>query len=215
MSNFIKEWTQKEIESLTRSFRRHSIFIFILKFVLPLTALGLAALLFIYPALSGKAKKLVLVAQEVKNIKPGEDPAMINPKFLGVDSKNQPYQINAKQAVQEKTGILVLEDVTADMTLEDGKWLSVVAHNGRYDAKNQWISLDDDVNIFMIDEKSNTYQVTAKDTYIDLAASTMKSDNPVRLQSTLMNFTAQNFILDNKKEKITFKGPVKLIILKP
>src|SRR4051812_35206854 len=111
MSNFIKEWTNKEVESLTKSFRRYSVFVFILKFILPITALAMILTLFVYPMVAGNDKKKILLVatEEIKTSK--ESPVMTNPKFLGVDSKNQPYQIMAKRAVQETPEIVNLEDV--------------------------------------------------------------------------------------------------------
>ena len=99
--SFIKEWTNKEVEVLTRSFKRYSAYVIILKYILPLTALCLAAALFIYPALTGKGNKIVLVAQEQKNNKPAESPVMAKPKFLGMDSKGTYQVIKARTPLAE------------------------------------------------------------------------------------------------------------------
>ncbi len=210
MSNFIKQWTNKEVEVLTRSFKRHSAYVFILKFILPLTALVLIGMLFLYPMLTNKGKKIVLVAQNSKV--PTTSPVMEKPKFIGIDSRSQPYQISARRAVQVKLDYVTLEGVAGDMTLNSGNWVSVVSLKGNYNSATHQVNLIDDVNFFMVEPDGATYQATTKNAFIDMDAGIMKSDEPVQIKSDSTSLTAQSFVIEREKQKITFKGPVKLII---
>lgn len=213
MSNFIKQWTHKEVEILTRSFRRYSIYVIILKFVLPITALAMAVALFLYPAMTGNGKKIVLVAQETKTA-PKTSPIMSKPKFIGTDSQNQPYQISAKQAIQEKVNLLTLEEINADITLNNGDWISAVAGSGNYDSIQHQVNLFDEVNLYLVEPTGNTYQAYTKNAFIDADKGILQSNDPVTIKSDAVELDAQSFIVEREKKKITFKGPVRLVILK-
>ena len=182
MANFIKVWTHKEVENLTRSFRRYSGYVFALKFILPVIALAMVVALFLYPAMTSKGKKIVLVAQENKTVQK-VNPVMTKPKFIGMDSKGQPYQISAKQAVQEKVNLLTMEGVAADITLANGNWISAVAVKGDYDSIQHQVNLIDDVNVYMVEPSGGTYQAHTKNAFIDMDTGIMKSDDPVYIKS--------------------------------
>lgn len=213
MSNFIKEWTQKEVEVLNKSFRRYSVFVFILKFILPVVVIVMAGILFFYPMLSGHhAKKIELVAkQEVAST---ANPVMVNPKFNGLDSKGQPYQVRAKSATQQTPTFSTLDQITADQTLNDGKWVSLSANSGTYDSEKHFLHLTGDVNVFVVDENDQSYQATGSEADIDIDKGIISSNEPIEMHSENGNFTAKSFTAYRDDQRINFKGPVNLIILK-
>lgn len=213
MSDFIKDWSQKEFDVLNKSSRRYSIFVFILKFVLPVIALAMLVILVLYPTLSGKKNKIVLVASESKVVN-SATPEMLNPKFQGVDSSNQQYQISAKRAIQEKIGFVRMEDMTADITLNNGQWISVIARTGTYDLAKKFAVLNEDVNAFITDKDGATYQVSGSEVNADMSGGIIQSAQPVKAKGPMGNFSAASFYADRATQKITFQGPVKLTIVK-
>ncbi len=218
MANFIKNWTNHEIERLTRSFRRHSRFVFGLKFLLPLAALAMIALLIIYPQKKDSSKqKIVLVAQEQKEAEKSETPEMENPKFHGVDSDNQPYQITAKRAMQSTKTDVTMIDITADLMMSNGDFLALVAESGVYDREAGFVQLYGDVDIFLSGgkgEQEKSYEIKTKDTAIDITKKTVIGEHPVTVESNIGRFEAQGFRITRGDNKINFKGPVKLVILR-
>ena len=214
MVNFIRDWTQKEVETLAKSFGRKSLFIKFLKFVLPLLIVGMLGALLIYPATKKDAeKKIILVAQPIKNVVE-EKPVMRNPRFKGMDSKGQAYTITAKQAMQEKPRELHMQEILADLSLNDGGWVSVVADTGTYNMDSTEVFLSGNVSVFLVDKDSKNYELKTQSAVIDTNEGTIKGDEAIVAESTIGKFSASSFVANKESGKISFKGPVNLVIMR-
>ena len=214
MSNFIKIWTQKEIDHLTRGFRRYSGLVFVLKFVLPLTALAMLGILVIYPHFSGRKNAIHLHAKQTADSPQDLHPEMINPKFQGLDSKGEQYQIVAQKAVNESPTLLRLFDVTGDITLNNGSWVSGYSKHGLYDRDKRTLTLVDDVNVFLTDKDDKITHLVGSEVFIDIDSGIAKSEKPVKAKSDSGDFWASGFTSYRDTQKINFSGPIKLIILR-
>lgn len=216
MSSFIKDWTEKEVEKLAASFKRYRIFVFILKFILPLTAATLLVMIIFFAESDDKSAKIKVENLAAEKISPKDITSvgkMTNPRFQGLDAKNQPYSIKAQEAWQESKDEIIMSGITADITTADGKWMSAVANSGQYFMTQNKINLSDGVDIFITDENQKITQIQTESLHIDVKQSIASSDDEISVLSDLSNFSAKGFVADKEAEKITFKGPIKLVIV--
>lgn len=84
-------------------------------------------------------------AEEKKGTTP---PIMVNPRYYGVDSKNRPFTVTASNALQNKDGTVVIEQVSADMLVKEQSWLALTAAHGLISKNGDEIELTGSVNMF-------------------------------------------------------------------
>ena len=210
MSDFYKDSMSFEFESLARSFKRHRSLIILLKFVLPAVAAILALALIVYPMLYPQEKKILI--ESIPVAQGNTNPAMVNPHFSGFDKDKQPYNINAERAYQQDPRKIFMENLTADIMLKNGTWASIVTPKGLYDMDARTILMTEIYEVFMTEANTQTSHVTGKGLFVDVDGQIIKSDNPVSAESPMGTLKATGFTLYNNESKITFKGPVKLVI---
>ena len=87
-----------------------------------------------------------------------------------------------------------------------------MAVRGTYDSIKHYVELNDDVDFYMVRKDNATFHGATKDAFIDMDNGIMKSDSPVKLTSDSGSLSAEKFVIDREKEKITFQGAVKLVI---
>lgn len=216
MSSFIKDWTDKEVDKLTASFKRYRIFVFILKFALPLSAATLLVMIIFFAENEDESSKIKVENIVTEKIAPKDITSvgkMTNPRFQGLDAKNQPYSIKADEAWQENKDEIMMSGITADVTMQNGNWMSAVAGSGQYFMKEGRVTLSDNVDIFITDANQKTTQIQTENLQMDMKQSIATSSSPVSVSSDLSNFSASGFVADKNAEKITFTGPIKLVII--
>ena len=113
-----------------------------MKLLLPAIALTLVGLVFIWPQISIKDNRFSLKFNAIQGSS-DEDLSMINARFVGTDDKNQPFSITADMAKNIKLGgaALELEMPKADIAINDGTWLAIIANNGVYNQKLKTLDL--------------------------------------------------------------------------
>jgi len=211
VSIFIKDWGQVEVEAVTRSVRRYSYLVTSLKFIIPFLALTLVLLMFVFTSDDTESEKITLEPGEVA-VSGVEQSSMINPRFHGVDADNQPYNIFAKTATQQSEKEVFLENLTADITLQDGSWISMVADSGVYKFNEELLRLSGVVEVFITAYDFSGYEIRTKDAIADIKRGYLMSDADVTAKSDMGDFTAKGFLIEQGNQKITFKGPIKLVI---
>jgi lipopolysaccharide export system protein LptC len=127
-----------------------------------------------------------------------ESLSMNNPHFAGVDDKKRPFSLTAKQATQEDNNgdIIDLASPQADITLEDGAWLSLSSDKGRYRREARLLDLDGVVNLF----HDQGYEMHTRDVRVNLAQGKAVSKNAVQGQGPAGDLTAEGIeVLDGGK----------------
>jgi lipopolysaccharide export system protein LptC len=128
--------------SNVRRARRHSRLVGILKVMLPVTALALAGIIFIYTQVYDADNQLTLTFTMIEEI--DDDLLMTNPRFSGIDHLNRPFRVTADRAVQAMANpdTVSLIDVAAEMTLPAQGLIRAIAPSGVFDTKSQVLTLD-------------------------------------------------------------------------
>ena len=135
---------------------------------------------------------------------------MINPRYVGSDSQDQPYMITADQALQVSgdSNVTDLVKPKGDITLNSGTWLSLSAETGTYRKKDQLLDLEGSVNLF----HDGGYEISTSRAHIDLAKNNAEGNDPVAGQGPDTELTGQGFRVYNRGEKVIVTGQSRLLI---
>ena len=193
--------------------RRYSVFysqlVTLLKLVLPSVAIGLVAMILLWPQLNPidtrfRLKPVGVSMEDLENLR------MMNPRYVGSDSQDQPYTITADQAVQASgdSNVTDLAKPKGDITLNDGTWLSLTADSGTYRKKEQLLDLDGHVNLF----HDGGYELLTQRAHIDLAKNNAEGDDPVTGQGPDTELSGEGFRVFNRGQQIFVTGQSRLLI---
>ena len=158
-----------------------------------------------------KEKKIVLVAKPQTQTEQ-QKPEMANPRFNGMDSNNRPYNISAERAVQEADGVLSMHQINADITLNNGDFVGLIADSGKYNMAEQTVNLYGNVEIFITGHDAKFYEVRTSNVDLDAKNGVAISNAEIVAKSPMGDFKAAGFSLNKAEGKISFNGPIKMTI---
>jgi lipopolysaccharide export system protein LptC len=192
-----------------RHSRTYSRFVSLMKFLLPVAALAVIVLVVAWPHINTRDLKFRLGITVMK-LTGSDDPSMINPRYVGTDSDNQPFSITADLArnITEKGMRVTLVMPKADITLEDGTWLVLTANDGEYSREEKALNLAGQVNLY----HDSGYEFRTERAAIDLTTGTALSNDPVSGQGPFGRLAAAGFRMMNKGKVIHFLGKSKLTL---
>lgn len=180
----------------------------LVKFVLPVLALGFLMLMLLWPRLAEKE-----TAPEFAD--PGspalrDDLRMSSLRFTGMDGDNRPYLITATTATQDPADneLVHLENLQADIALDAGAWLAINARSGLMHNALQTLQLDGQVEAYM----DNGYAFTTESARIDLSKGSLFADQPLRIQGPLGHLRARTMLASDKGQKLHFAGDVRVTV---
>lgn len=177
-----------------RAIRLHSRWVAFLKFVLPATALALLALVVAWPTLTDQPKT---------KIKPEEAGAeIVNPRYLSVDEKSQPYSLTAAKAAQsaDKPGFLVLTKPQAEMTDSGGAWVTIDSDLGWYDRTDGVLLMRGNVHVLRDDGS----EFTTEEGYSEVRKGTAWGDRHVVGQGPQGEIVAEGFRIADRGKSVVF-----------
>ncbi len=135
---------------------------------------------------------------------------MSNPKIDGVDDRQRPYTLAARQAIQNPAdlGKVELDGIDANIPMEEGLYAKILAGRGFYDADAKTLKLQGNVDITTDDGMNMTMQ----DADVDMDAGSLKTANPVAIQTEQAEISAMSFTVENNGEKVIFENRVRMTI---
>lgn len=147
-----------------------------MRFILPAVAALLLAALALWSRFGFDGASLHLNIGAI-NVGVVDQLVMSNPHFEGLDDKNQPFSVTADSATEAdaKADIIDLAAPQADITLQNGTWLTMTADSGRFHRRAQTLDLLGAVNLF----HDQGYELHTRDVHIDLVANRATSSSPV------------------------------------
>lgn len=131
-------------------------------------------------------------------------------KFEGTDSKNRPFVVTADSAFRktQETDSIQMNNLTANVTLENDLWLNLKAGTGIFRNQAEEIHLSGMADLF----SSRGYEIHGRNILVDLATSRVSSPDPVTGQGPLGTFEAGGFRSDLKTENLTLTDQVTMTI---
>jgi len=180
-----------------------------LKFALPAVALGLATLVLIWPQLNPLDQRFRLTPVQV-SMEDLENLRMVQPRYVGVDERSQPYTIIADQAMQQKgssdeTG---LAHPQGDIQLTQGAWLALTADRGVYKQTAKELDLEGGVQIF----HDGGYEISTETAVVDLDKGFASGDTEVRGQGPNSTLEGKGFRIHDRGQRVEVTGPARIML---
>jgi lipopolysaccharide export system protein LptC len=187
---------------------RYSVFVWIMKAMLPVIALGLGVAVLSYVLQPREQGRPVVTFEDVGKIE--NDLAMVKPELSGADKDGLPFRVTATSAVPESLGAerIRLEGVDATIALKSGGTMHVTAVQGIADTKKQLLDVSGGIHLTTDDG----YDVRTESASADLAAGTIRGDQPITASGRLGTITARRFTFDKEKGEIRFMGNVRTLV---
>jgi lipopolysaccharide export system protein LptC len=210
----IDEWVRREGALNHAPFLgKHKLLVLFTKRLIFFLAFLLVVAVMLWPFLVPEEKRFQLVFSSIgKQEEEGEGGAqtnaMLKPRFHGVDSNNQPYNVVADQAVQQDEDTVLLTNVSGDITLNDTRWYAVSAREGVIHIAEKKLELTENVSLFT----DNGFEVHTLAAQADIGKGTAQGDNDVEVQGPLGHLEAKGFKILNRGDEIYFTGPVRMTI---
>lgn len=192
--------------------RHYTRFVGLMKWLLPLGAVALVALVVISPYLTGREDG---VSFSFAALETTVDEAlfMTNARLFGSaksESGKQPFTVTAESVRQEsgEPDIVHFTLPKADITLDDGTWLALTADRGTLNREDQRLRLEGAVNIF----SDEGFELRTEHAEVDLRARTAWGDKPVEGQGPFGMLNANRFRLDRTRRTMQFEGNVHFVL---
>jgi lipopolysaccharide export system protein LptC len=186
-------------------------YVVLLRVMLPMAALLLAALVIAWPKLQTRERSSFNLQPVTADPTEVEQLKMVNPRFIGMDAKQQPYTITALTATQERPGAdtILLDTPQADIQLESGAWVTVTAQTGHYAQKEQTLDLEGDINVF----HDLGYEFHTERAHVDLKSSTVTGDDHVTGHGPSGNIDSEGFMILDRGATVVFSGAARLMLM--
>ena len=187
----------------------YSLFVGVMKFLLPAAAAVFIMLLLAWPELTPGKDGSTLNLSELTIDQP-EGVTMLNARFSGFDSRNQPFLVTADVASQasDNESVVNLELPKADITLEDGTWVALSARGGLYDREQKTVDLVGQVSFF----HDKGFELHTESARFDLGQGTAMGRETVTGQGVFGQIEATGFDSFDQGDRIIFTGPTRLLL---
>lgn len=191
---------------LVRLSPRYSRFVGLMKFALPLVAVGLIALVVTWPAQYRNGEGFRMTFADLEPDTEG-DLGVVRARFAGADGQDRPFLITAERATQrnERFEVFELETLQADITLEGGTWISMSAVGGTYERAERRLRLEGPIDIFT----NAGYELHAADAAIDLAAGRVATALPVEGHGPMGSVRADSMEFFSEGSLLRLQGGVR------
>lgn len=193
-----------------RDFGR-SRFVALMKYLLPVAAAGLLALVVAWPQLVPDEDRFSL---DLAAVGPagGPKPQVLNPRVLGTDKQSRPFEITADlgshTTSEDGRDIYLFDQPKADITLSDGSWVAITSNNGRYDEESKTLYLSNNVNLF----HDSGYEFTTSSAQFEIDSNSARGDDPVHGQGPFGVLDSEGFRILDGGARIIFTGKARLTI---
>lgn len=189
-----------------RRIARRRFLITLTKWVLPLAAVVLLAMIALWPEIDAITNRARLATAHVSGELDGGK--LVDARYNGVDEKGRPYTITAATAWRITPSITGLTLPKGDITLENGTWLMLTAKEGTFVQNLNQLDLVKDVTLYR-DDGTTMHTESAS---IDLKAGGAGGAEPVHVEGPFGMLDAQGFTVTEKGSAIDFSGPAHVIL---
>ena len=131
---------------------------------------------------------------------------MESPHLAGFSTDQRPYEVWAKAAIQDLTDPdhVELKTLRAKVMMEDKSTVTMDAHTGYFDSKQQMLDLRKDIFL----QSSTGYEAKLSQAYVDINKGSVTSDEHVDVKLLNGTLTADKLRIINSGEVVRFEGNV-------
>ncbi|MGE4062573.1 MAG: LPS export ABC transporter periplasmic protein LptC [Rhodospirillaceae bacterium] len=202
-------WTPRQT-SVARSVEQYSRFVAMMKIALPAAAGFLLLLVVLLPQIR-RDEDRYRIDTEISDAGGGESLTMTNARYFGTDDEGQPYSVVANGVKQNPTNqdTIELNAPSAEISLNDGKFLSAKANAGVYNRGEQKLDLSGDVDV----GEENGYRFRTASALVNLDEGSASGKEPVTGEGPLGTMEAQGgFDLTDRGRTVHFNGKSRLVL---
>ena len=164
----------------------YSRFVSVLRWVLPLSALGSLVVLVAWP---------LVQAQKWSGAVSAIIPNLVVEKlhFTGLDAKEQPFSLDAAKALQTANtkNVIDLEKPQGEIALNNGAWVAGRANYGRFDQTSHRLWLGGDVQLY----HDQGYAFATNEAQVDLTKNIAWGEKPVIIHGAFGEIHGEGFRL--------------------
>tara|TARA_Y100001978_G_C23580887_1_gene378903 strand:- start:220 stop:831 length:612 start_codon:yes stop_codon:yes gene_type:complete len=133
-----------------------------------------------------------------------------NATLVGNDKKNRPYMLSAESAVNSKVkkNLFILNDVSADITLKDGRWILLNTSKAVYDIERQILQSESNVEIF--EDTGESFLV--KEMIYDFRAGIISGNQGIVMLGNWGKLESENFTYNPNMELLSLYGAPSLVV---
>jgi lipopolysaccharide export system protein LptC len=206
-------WTMSRSDSdrAFRAARRHSRLVRILRIAIPITVVGVLAVMFLvtyFNPLRMLGKLPIDISDLVVS---GTKITMEKPRLSGFTQDQRAYELSADAAAQDMTkpDFIELRRIRAKMDMQDKTTMQMSAATGLYNSKTEMLKLERDIFL----SSSNGYKGKMIEALIDTKKGHVVSDKPVELEMLQGTLNANKLEIVDNGELVRFHGGVVMDML--
>lgn len=188
----------------------YSRFVRVMKLALPAAAALLLGAILLWPQIQAERGRFQIGLSGLDPRNP-DRLRVLNARFRGTDSQNQPYTITAESAFEAEVGSrkIALEAPTADLALSSGAWVIARAPEGIFDRDSEVLRLSGGVSVFHDDG----YTFSSPTARLALGEGRAEGDDPAEAFGPAGEIHgADGFVIIDKGRRMVFKGKARLIL---
>ena len=191
----------------------YSRFISIMKFTLPVIAIGLVASIFLFTKSESPQSDLVIPDKEFKELAVGQK--ITGPNFSGVTRDGDAYSLSAEYALPDapKPMFIDLANASGSFNFETGLKVNASAQKAEIDITRNAARLTGNVHI----ESSDGFDGNTQELLLSFANGTVESPGPVEGKMPIGTLSAGSMITSKINQSdsnlLMFQNGVKLIYL--
>jgi lipopolysaccharide export system protein LptC len=187
---------------------RHSRMVRVLRVAVPATVLlAMASIVLISIFNPFRMIRLPNLPVDIGNlVVSGTKVTMESPHLAGFSTDQRPYELWAKAAIQDLTDPdhVELQTLRAKVMMEDKSTVTMDAHTGYFDSKQQLLDLRKDIFL----QSSTGYEAKLTQAYVDINKGSVTSDEHVDVKLLNGTLTADKLRIINSGEVVRFEGNV-------
>ena len=181
----------------------------IIKRTIPLIIGAFLIIVFFWPTLLSNTNKNNLrnIGHPILGIK---DLDSENFNFQGIDDFEQPFYMHAKkyQIIENDKNKLLFKKPKAEINLQNGKWVTLIAKKGIFDIKGKSLELIDNVLVL----HSDGQQLTTNRAIIDMAKGEFYGNTNLFGVSDAITFNSEGFNVKKRSGNFSLIGKSKIKI---
>jgi len=179
-----------------------------MKLLLPSVAVVVLGVVLAWPYIQAQTDRLTLgfSSMDPRDIDPS---TLVNPRFHGVDEKDQPYTLIAISAAEiaGNPDQVDLDQPQGDVRLTNGQWVALRGNSGLYSKTERTLELDGDVMLY----RDDGFEFHTQGAHIDLQTNNASGSLPVQGQGPSGTIESDaGFEMVNGGQVVFFTGQSRL-----
>lgn len=191
---------------------RYSRFVKVMRIALPVTAVGVVAVLFLWPQLRGLDTGFILPDVREVQLEGDGRVRLDSPRYVGRSDEGDAYRVEAGSARVDPISPrrIELERMHADLPGSDGgRDFAVHASQALYDRDAETLDLDGDVRV----RTNDGYELRTQAAKVDVARGAVATSTPVDGEGPRGSIVADRMDIENRGAVIRFEGKVRAVLV--